>query len=125
MHTREVLPDHPDGIHGGATIQTVFLDASGDGKCQGVIKDLVGRDSELQGIAIGPLGDGELLLGRSGHTVFVDRADHHSGAIAAGKLQNLEETLVTVFVVGGVEDALAPCHLQARLHFLPLGGVEH
>ena len=125
MHAGQVLPDHPNGIHGGATIQPVFLNASGDGKGQGVVEDLVGRDAELEGIAIGPLGDGELLLGRSGHPVLIDRADHHSGAVAAGQLQNLEEALVTVFVVGGVENAFPPSHLQARLHLLPLGGIEH
>ena len=85
----------------------------------------MGRNAELQRIAIGTLGDGELALRRARHALFIDGAHHHAGAVGLRQLQHLEEAFVAVFVVGGVEDALAAGHLQASLHLLPLGGVEH
>ena len=73
----------------------------------------MGWDAELKGIAIGPLGNGELLLGGSGHPVFINGADNNCSAVATGQLKHLEETLVPVLIVGGVEDAFAACHLEA------------
>ena len=78
----EVFTDHANGVDGGLAIEPVFLDAGGNRQRQGVVKDFMGRDAELQGIAIGPLGDGELFLGRASHAVFIDGSHHHTSAVA-------------------------------------------
>ena len=83
------------------------------------------RDAEFHGISVGPLGNGELALGGPRHSLFINRAHHNTGAVGAGQLKDFEKALVAVFVVGGVEQALAPGHLEAGLHLLPLRGVEH
>ena len=125
MHAGQLLTDQPDRLHRGQAVFTVLLDAGGNRQGQGVVEDLMGRNAEFDGIAVGPLGNGQLALGGAGHALLIDRAHHHAGAIAAGQLQHFEEALIAVFVVGGVEDALAAGHLEAGFHLLPLGGVEH
>ena len=125
MCTRQVVANQPDRIHRGFGIQSVLLDAGGDGQRQRVVENLMGRNSKLKGVAISPLRNGELLLCRAGHSVFVDGADHHAGSIAACQLKHFEETFIPILVIRGVEDALATGHLQAGLHLLPLRGVEH
>ena len=85
----------------------------------------MGGNAEFEGIAVGPLGNRKFAFGRAGHPLLVDGADHHPGAVGAGEFQHLEEAFIAIFVVGGVKDAFATGHLEARLHLLPLGGVEH
>ena len=43
----------------------------------------MGRDAELNGISISALGDGELALGGSSHSFFINGAHHHTSAIGA------------------------------------------
>ena len=121
----EVFTDHANGVDSGLAIEPVFLDAGGNRQRQWVVKDFMGRDAELQGIAIGPLGDGKLFLSRASHAVFIDGSNHHASAVATRQLKHLEEAFVPVLIVGRVEDALTPSNLEASFHFLPLGGVEH
>ena len=125
VHPGQIAANASDRLHGGRSIEAVLLDACGDRQGEGVVEDLVGGNPELEGIAIGPLGDGKLALRRSRHALLIDGAHHHTGAVGLGELQHLEEAFIAVFVVGGVEDALAPGHLEAGLHLLPLRGVEH
>ena len=80
---------------------------------------------KLNGIPIGPLGNGEFALRTSRHPFFINGSHNHPGAVGLSQLQNLEEAFITIFVVGGIQDALSASHLEASLHFLPLGGVEH
>ena len=80
---------------------------------------------KLHGIPIGPLGNGEFALRTSGHSLFINGSHNHPGAVGLGQLQNLEEAFITIFVIGGIENAFSASHLEASLHFLPLGGVEH
>ena len=60
----------------------------------------MGGDAELEGIAVGPLRNGELLLSGSSHAVFVDGSDNNGGAVATSQLKHLEEAFFAVFVVG-------------------------
>ena len=69
----------------------------------------------------GVLGDAELALRCAGHSLLINGSHHHPSAIAAGQVEHLEEALIAIFVVGGIEDAFATSHLQASLHLLPLG----
>ena len=85
----------------------------------------MGRDAELHGISISALGNGELAIGGSCHSLFIDGAHHHTSAIGPSQLQHFEEALVAVFVVGGIQQALTTSHLQPGLHLLPFRGVEH
>ena len=85
----------------------------------------MGRDAIFHRIPIGPLGDGELALGRAGHALFIDGADHNTGAIGFRQFQHLQKAFIAILIVGGIENAFAASHLQTRLHLLPLGGIEH
>ena len=85
----------------------------------------MGGNAEFEGIAVGPLGNRKFAFGRAGHPLLVDRADDNARSVGARQLQHLEEAFIAIFVVGGVKDAFATGHLEARLHLLPLGGVEH
>ena len=125
MHAGEFAADATDRFHGGSAVAAVFFDACGDRQGEGVVEDLVGRKAVFQGVTVGPLGDGELALRRAGHALLIDGAHHHTGAVIAGQFEHLEEALVAIFVVGGIEDAFATGNLQAGLHLLPLGGIEH
>ena len=83
------------------------------------------RNSKLNRISVGALGNGKFALRCACHSLFIDGAHDHPGAIGLGQLQHLEETLVTIFVVGGIEDAFTTGHLEPGLHLLPLGGIKH
>ena len=83
------------------------------------------RNAKLNRISVGALGNSKLALGCACHALFIDGANDHPGAIGLGQLQHLEETLIPIFVVGGIEDAFTTGHLEPGLHLLPLGGVKH
>ena len=85
----------------------------------------MGRDAEFQGIAVGPLRDREFALRGAGHALLINGPDDDTSAVIARQFEHLEEALVAVLVVGGVEDAFAASHLEAGLHLLPLRGVQH
>ena len=76
-------------------------------------------------VPIGPLGYFEFSLRTSRHSLFVNGSHNHPGAVGLGQLQHLEEAFITIFVIGGIEDAFSASYFEASLHFLPLGRVEH
>ena len=125
MHLRHVLADPGNGLQGGGRIATVLLHAGGDGQRQGVEEQLLWGETVLQGILVGAPGNGQLLLGGAGHALLVYGAHHNTRAIPLGQLQYFVKPWRTVFVICGVENTFAPGHLQAGLHLLPLGGIQH
>ena len=82
-------------------------------------------NSKLNRVSVGALGDCKFALRCACHSLLIDGAHDNPGAIGLSQLQHLEETLVTIFVVGGVEDAFTTGHLEPGLHLLPLGGIKH
>ncbi len=70
------------------------------------------------------LGDGQLLLRRQRHAVFVDGQRDHRRAVALGHRQHLRRALLAVFQVDRVDDRLARNALQRLFHHVGLGRID-
>ena len=125
MHLRQLLADPANGLQGGGRIAAVLFHTGGDGQRQGVEEQFLWGETVRQGILVGAPGNGQLLLGGAGHALLVNGAHHHTGAKPLGQLQHFIKPWLTVFIVCGIKNTLAPGHLQARLHLLPFGGIQH
>ena len=90
------------------------------------------RSGRLEAVAldrevVDAVGDAQLPVDVAGLALLVDEQADDGGAVllASGTPGRARAFGLAVLEVGRVEDGLAPDALQAGLHHLRLGGVEH
>ena len=121
--------DPPDGLDGGQAVFAQVVAAGGQRERQSV-EDQVGRGQAvaLHCQAVESVGHPHLPLQVPGLAFLIDEQAHHRGAVLAGQRQHPVQArplALAVFQVGRVEDGSTADPLQAGLHHVGLGGVQH
>ena len=129
VHTGQLGLDAADGLDGGDAVaaQVVVTGRQREGEC---VEDQVLRLEAVavDGQVVDPVGDPHLPLDVAGLPLLVDEQADDGGAVLAGQPEHpvgAGALGVAVLEVGGVEHRPAADPLEAGLHDLGLGGVEH
>ena len=105
------------------------LGARAEREGERVEEQVGGRDAvPLGGEVVDAAADPHLPLHVAGLALLVDREADHRRAVLCGEAEHPVESAALVLAlleVRGVEDGLAAEELEAGLHHLGLGGVEH
>ena len=126
MHAGKVRLDPGAGIDEVDPVGRVLLDTGRQRETVRVKDDVLGREADLVGQdSVGPAED--LLAPHQivGLTLLVEGHHDDGGTVLAAQPCLADELLLALFHGDRVDDRLALHVLQARLHDLPLGGVDH
>ena len=103
----------------------VFGNAGSDGEHVGIENDVFGREAVADQQVIGALTDLDLALVSVRLASLVEGHDDDGGAIATRQPGLLKKPGFAFLHRDRIDDALALDALQARLDYLPFGGVDH
>lgn len=129
LHIGAAALELTDRLDGGDAVLAGLLLAGADREGQRVDEDVALVHAPVAGQVVDePLGDGDLVLDRTGLALFVDGERDERGSVLGREPGDLREPRlgpVPVLVVDGVEDRAAAQLLQPGPKDVDFGGVEH
>ena len=126
MHAGKVRLDPGAGIDEVDPVGRVLLDTGRQREAVRVKDNVLGREADFVGQdPVGPAEDLLATLQIVGLTLLVEGHYDDRGTVLAAQPCLADELLFALLHGDRVDDGLALHVLQARLHDLPLGGVDH
>ena len=127
--TGDLLLDPLDGVLGLHGVAAEVVVPGGEGEGEGVEDQVAGLEAvAVHGEISDSVGHPHLPLDVAGLTLLVDQQADDGRAVLLGQLEDPVESgalVLAVFQVGRVEDGATAHVLQAGLHDLGFGGVQH
>ena len=118
--------DLAGGVDEINSVVVVLLHASANGENVGIEDDVLGVEAHLlHQKLVRTAADAHLLGLGCGLALLVEGHHHNRGAVALDNLRLVEELLLATLEGDRVHDALALAALQASLHDVELGRVNH